>query len=568
MEQAVLLTDGDQPGLSSGSSRPAGWKRHWQAGLVLVLVLAVTAVLAISARTSYLNSETRLTKLQTRLTAQLLQTAQPQLQATLGRVVGLAAASSDPVGAFQAAISSQIAPKGSFAAAGLAVVQNGQVRVLAHAGAPSISALTSQQTQQLYMTAARSPTLITTRVVSGKLQRIGYLLSAQGPGGTYVVGASQQLPAGYHVTVPANSPVSNLNFALYFGPKVAPGALLETDAKRLPLSGTVAKASAPLGNNVLTLVASPKSSLAGKWSEYLPWGILVAGLLLALMGAALTDRLVRRRRFAESAATASEELYHQQRDLSLSLQRVLLPKTLPVLPGFEAAARYVPAAKGAEIGGDWYSVVGVDDHRFAVVIGDVSGHGIAASGTMASLRYSIRALARLGFSPDDLLHHTSQDKETGLDDQFATALVGVVDTQSNEISIASAGHLPPLVIRNGASEFLQIAPGRPLGVDGPPPKLARATFSPGSTLVFFTDGLVEKRGESLYTGLERLAAVAAEGPTDPGELIEHILGSLIKADHEDDIAVLAIRFSRMDSDPSLRDPSPEVTTAGAVNRAT
>lgn len=524
------------------SPTSSGWRSHWQAGTVLVLGLLVTTVLTVTSALSYAHNERRLTSLQTRLAASVLQTAQPQLQATLGRVIGLAAAATNPVTTFRAAMTGELAPTGPFASATLALVRAGQVRVLDHVGSPPIQSLGATATTQLLLQAARSSSLVTSRAVGDGIQKLGYLLSARGREGVYVIGASQQLPAGRRLAGPAGSSNTSLNFALYFGRSASPAALIETNATRLPLTGTVSTAIVPFGNNVLTLVASPRGSLAGRWAEFLPWGILGLGILLSVAAAVVAENLVRGRR-------AAETLYTQQRRMSETLQHSLLPKSLPSVPGWEFAARYVPATRGAEIGGDWYSVVEVDDHRFTLVIGDVSGHDLAAAGVMAALRYTIRALAKLGIPPDEILDRTTRELDVTTDDQFATVLVGTVDTSRQEVTLASAGHLPPLMLREGRPEFLSVPPGVPLGIPGPAPQPVAVPFPAGSTLVAFTDGLVEQRGQALDAGLERLAAASAGSQAGPAELIAHLVTTLAGCDQEDDLAVMAIRFSTRDAKP-------------------
>ena len=372
--------------------RWVGWRRYWQAGTVLLLGLLITTGLTVSSALSYGRNERRLTSLQTKLTASVLQTAQPQLQARLGRVIGLTAGAADPTATFRIAMAAELAPRGPFASATMAVVQAGRVRVLDHVGSAPLQGLSSGATTQLLLQAARTASLVTTRAVGGGVQKLGYLLSARGTDRVYVVGASQQLPAARRVTVPPGSPDANLNFALYFGPRVSAGALIETNVGRVPLTGTVSQATVPFGNNVLTLVASPRGSLAGAWAQYLPWGILGLGILLSVSAAGVTDILVRRR-------TTAEGLYLQQRRVSETLQRSLLPKRLPAIAGWEFAGRYAPATKGAEIGGDWYSLVEVDDCRFALVVGDVSGHDLAAAGVMAALRYTNSHPGKTGRRP-------------------------------------------------------------------------------------------------------------------------------------------------------------------------
>ena len=517
------------------------WRRHWRAGAIFALGLVVTVVLTVSSAVSYADNQRRLTSLQTRLTASVLQTAQPQLQAILGRVIGLTATASDPLATFETEMTGQLAPKGPFASATVAVVSAGQVRVLGHIGSAPLQGLTSQATTAVFLQASRTSTLVTDRIVAAGSQKLGYLLSAKGRNGVYVVGASQELPVGRRVPVSAGSPDANLNIALYFGSSINPAALVETNAGRLPLSGTVTKATIPFGNNVLTLVASPRGSLAGTWAQYLPWGILGFGILFSIAAAAVTGNLVRRHRTAEA-------LYRQQRTLSETLQHSLLPRRLPDIAGWEFAARYLPATKGAEIGGDWYSVVQVDDHRFALVVGDVSGHDLAAAGVMAALRYTIRTLAKQGIPPDEILDRANEELDVVTDQHFATVLVGVVDTRMQEMTLASAGHPPPLLVhQQGRPEYLRVPPGLPLGLPSRArPRPTTVYLAPGTTLVAFTDGLIEKRTQSLEVGLAQLAT-AADGPGPPVGLIDRIVGALVGPDQDDDIAILVIQFSTQDA---------------------
>jgi serine phosphatase RsbU (regulator of sigma subunit) len=139
----------------------------------------------------------------------------------------------------------------------------------------------------------------------------------------------------------------------------------------------------------------------------------------------------------------------------------------------------------------------------ALVVGDVSGHDLAAAGVMAALRYTIRTLAKLGVAPDEILERAAQELDVVTDDHFATVLVGMVDMRMEELTLASAGHPPPLLLDEGRARFLNLAPGVPLGVAGPRPEPITIHFSPGSTLVVFTDGLIDRRGQSLDEGLQR-----------------------------------------------------------------
>ena len=267
------------------------------------------------------------------------------------------------------------------------------------------------------------------------------------------------MPGNRRIVIPSSSPDAGLNIAIYFGKTTSSAALVETNVSHLPLTGTVSTAVVPFGSSVLTLVISPRSPLTGRWSELLPWGILVVGLLLTIGLVAMTERLVRRRQCAEQLAEENRRLYGEQRNVSLTLQRSLLPKELPTIDGVEFAARYIPGESGIEVGGDWYSAIAIDDHRFAFVVGDVSGRGLAAATIMAGLRYTIRAYATLGYDPARILEMASKEINIGSDGHFATVLVGLVDNDRREVTMANAGHLPALLL-NQRTERIRRSTGR------------------------------------------------------------------------------------------------------------
>jgi serine phosphatase RsbU (regulator of sigma subunit) len=527
------------------SSSPVGppRSRRWRVGsAVLLLGLAVTALMAVPAEVGYRHNERRLLRLQTGLTASLLATAPRQTEATLGRIVGLAAESPDPVGTFKAAVASVMAPAGPFASASLAQVVGGKATVLTHVGTAPITDLSSPSILRVFEEAATSASLATSRATAPGVQKIGYLLSAQGGAGTFVVSASQQLPWPDRVTVAKGSPDTNLNFAIYFGRTTAASALVA--ATRSMPSGIVDRTTVPFGNSVLTLVASPRGAQGGRWAEYLPWGIAIVGIVISLLGAFEAERLNRRRAAAEASADAHRDLYHHQRAVSETLQRSLLPRTLPRFPGVDIAAKYVPATRDAEVGGDWYSVIasGDDDDGFVFVVGDVSGCGIQAAGTMASLRYTTRTLAKLGFPPAEILRRANDEINLMEDGHFATALVGSVSLATREMVIASAGHPPPYLLRDVEGAFIPLTTGPPLGITTVSPTPTTIAFTPGSTLIAFTDGLIERRNENLDVGFLRLAAVASSDAPSAEALLTRIVDTLTVDGTEDDVAILVIKF--------------------------
>jgi serine phosphatase RsbU (regulator of sigma subunit) len=299
----------------------------------------------------------------------------------------------------------------------------------------------------------------------------------------------------------------------------------------------------PFGSSVLTLAISPNGSPAGPWSEILPWGILVVGLIFTFGVIAMTERLIRRRRHAEQLAEENRRLYGEQRNVSLTLQRSLLPKALPTIDGVEFAARYIPGESGIEVGGDWYSAIAIDDHRFAFVVGDVSGRGLAAATIMAGLRFTIRAFASIGYSPERILEMAAKEVSVRGDGHFATVLVGLVDNDRREITMANAGHPPPLLLTSGQSGFVKVPVGVPLGIGSPAYESVTITFGSTSTLIAYTDGLIERRAEALDVGMERLRVAASlEAPS-----VDHLLTRIADCvfagrGSDDDTAILAIRW--------------------------
>jgi PAS domain S-box-containing protein len=226
-----------------------------------------------------------------------------------------------------------------------------------------------------------------------------------------------------------------------------------------------------------------------------------------------------------------------------TLQRSLLPEVLPEIPGIALAARYVPATRDAEVGGDWYDVVLLPDGRLGVAIGDVAGHGLRAAATMGQLRMALRAYAIESESPGEVVARMQQlVRALGLPD-MATVAYLVFDPDSGLLVFANAGHPPPLLItETGEATFLEEGLAPPLGTMPHAEHLeATARVAPGSTLLLFTDGLIERRGVSLREGMERLRGEALSAGSDLEGLCDYLLASLVEEDVQDDIAILALQ---------------------------
>ncbi len=248
---------------------------------------------------------------------------------------------------------------------------------------------------------------------------------------------------------------------------------------------------------------------------------------------------------AERAALAVEEAQlAEQRAITERLQRTLLPHALADFPGLRFSAKYLPAGTGIKIGGDWYDVCQLLDGRVAVVIGDVVGRGVVAAAVMSEIRTAMRAylleghdLATVMSLLDELL--SSMDRSRG-----ATAAIFALDMELAELEMVSAGHVPALLIEpDGTSRLLFDGQGPPLGV-GPWHAYAsrRLPYPTGSVLLLYTDGLIERRGESIDCGLERLVA-AADGAWRSNGLpfADRVYKRLVTNPVlEDDVALLAI----------------------------
>jgi sigma-B regulation protein RsbU (phosphoserine phosphatase) len=222
------------------------------------------------------------------------------------------------------------------------------------------------------------------------------------------------------------------------------------------------------------------------------------------------------------------------------LQRSLLPSQLPVLPGLEFAARYVPGG-GGEVGGDWYDVFDVPSGHIYVVVGDVVGRGIAAAVAMGRIRTALRAYALQTADPAELLGCLDAHIRYFESEMMATVLCAVVAPHRDRVAISSAGHPPPVSTSPGRpAELVDVPPDLPLGIG--PARSRRTTMlplAPGHGMLLYTDGLVERRGVPLDVGLHRLCAAVRPGP--PDEVCGKVMFEMLGADRaEDDVALLSL----------------------------
>ncbi|MEU6980815.1 MULTISPECIES: ATP-binding SpoIIE family protein phosphatase [unclassified Streptomyces] len=269
-------------------------------------------------------------------------------------------------------------------------------------------------------------------------------------------------------------------------------------------------------------------------------------------------------------------LYGREAYIADELQRTMLPDSLPQPTGVRLASRYLPAAETARVGGDWYDAIPLPGSRVALVVGDVMGHSMTSAAIMGQLRTTAQTLAGLDLPPQEVLHHLDEQAQRLGENRMATCMYAVYDPVSHRITIANAGHPPPILLHlGGRAEVLRVPPGAPIGVGGVDFEAVELDAPAGATLLLYTDGLVESRLRDVWTGIEqlreRLAATAQlTGPdhSPPLEaLCDDVLDMLGPGDRDDDIALLAARFDGIaPSDVAYWFLEPEDAAPGRARR--
>ena len=246
--------------------------------------------------------------------------------------------------------------------------------------------------------------------------------------------------------------------------------------------------------------------------------------------------------------------YTREHATAETLQRSLLPRSLPDQSAVDVAYRYLPARAG--VGGDWFDVLPLPGARVALVVGDVVGHGLHATATMGRLRTAVQNFSALDLPPDEILGHLDdlvlgiEQENVGEDRTVvtgATCLYAIYDPSSGRCTAARAGHPPPLVVGPGTSaEILEIPAGPPLGVGGLPFEAAEVMLSEGSRLVMYTDGLIEDRARDIDEGLDRLRAAVDRAPQAPEDVCRIVLDAMLPRHPGDDVALLVARTHVLD----------------------
>jgi serine phosphatase RsbU (regulator of sigma subunit) len=264
-----------------------------------------------------------------------------------------------------------------------------------------------------------------------------------------------------------------------------------------------------------------------------------------------TQDVTEQRRAADAVDTARRQLLRREMELAEehrvkeTLQRAVLPASLPKGPGFRLAAHYLPAERPSLVGGDWYDAFRLPDGTLAVAVGDVVGHDLVAAATMGQMRNALRAYAFSDGPPGNVLGRLNALTSGLSEGALATAIYGRVDVDRCTFSWAGAGHPPPLLISAEGARFLEAPDGMMLGAEaGTGYGDADVAIPPDGALVLYTDGLVERRDRDLDAGGAALLEAAADLAGKPAKEICASLAArmLPGGGHEDDVCLLVVEL--------------------------
>jgi PAS domain S-box-containing protein len=278
------------------------------------------------------------------------------------------------------------------------------------------------------------------------------------------------------------------------------------------------------------------------------------------LGVIVLGRGARRPRFTETDVQVVEELgrrltiglantdaFAREHAIAETLQRSLLPDTLPEIPGLDLAVRYLPATEGADVGGDWYDAFPLEGGLIGLVTGDVAGHSIASASIMGQVRSLLRGYAVDDPAPARVLERANTAVTSLLPDVLASVVYAVLDPATGDLSYANAGHPPPLIATDdGHAEYLDDAAGTMLGASAATSfSTGRRLLRPGTRLLFYTDGLIEDRQRDITDGLTMLAeTLRHSGPGSAAQTCATVLAAMLgAARRHDDVCLLTARLA-------------------------
>jgi serine phosphatase RsbU (regulator of sigma subunit) len=544
---------------------------HGVSIIVLVAGLAITGLLSFAASEVHDANEDRLLEQQGQVAATIARAAVPNVQTPLATAAALMDATRGDETAFLRQMAPTIESR-QFASVSVWRLDDLSAPIVVRGAPPELASESPETIRAFFERTERARSQPRPLAVKDLLdppeRRLGYAVVAPAPSAQFAVYAEAALPRRRQANIARDSGFDNLGYALYFGRAEEPARLLaSSDGRGVPEDVRRATEVVPFGDQSLFIVVTPLEDLGGDLLQRLPLIILGTGVVFTIALTLLVERVGRQRARAEGlaqdlevAAAENERLFTEQRDIAVTLQRSLLPPSPPTIPGVETAARYEAGVQGTEVGGDWYDVIPLAPDRLLFSVGDVCGRGLGAATTMAALRYAIRAHALEGLGPAEILGRLGPHFGPGSEDRFATAVCAVLDTTRAELTVARAGHPDLLLVTGSEAAYLGAPVGPPIGVERDAVyREVVATIPVTGAVLAFTDGLVERRGRHLDEGLDRLARSAANHDGSAAGLVEGAVDDLAATDGEDDVAVLAVRWTRTVTSPqpprTQRDPA-------------
>jgi serine phosphatase RsbU (regulator of sigma subunit) len=527
----------------SPRTRPRRW--HTPTIAVLLAGLLLTAMLSFGAAVVHRNNERRLLHQRVREVAAVVTTATSAVQTPLSSGAVHAEATHGNTTDFRRLYGPIVAKDRPFVSVSLWRAGASKPKPMVVVGVrPELETMPRAAIRQYLAAAQAASTFQLENLLNGSERRLGYALAAS-PHARYVVYAEGALPKNRRANIDSNSAFADLDYSLYVGTQPDDAQLIATSTAGGRLAQPRSSATIPFGDGQLLIVMHARDELGGTLLARLPWLLALLGTLLTLGAALLVERLCSRRDEAEALAAENAKLYADQHSVALTLQHSLMSDVLPETAGLEIGARYLAGVEGIDIGGDWYDVIPLGDDNVFVTVGDVSGRGLAAATTMAKIRFAIRAYAAEGDSPGVVLTKLSKLLEIGNDDHFATVLCARIDVPGHRVTFAKAGHLDPLLMVDTTSEFVRVPTGLPVGVARSPSYEETTLEVPRhATLLFYTDGLVERRGEIVDVGLERLRIASVSGiGRSVSSVLDDVVGVVIPNGSNDDTAILGVRWT-------------------------
>jgi len=512
-----------------------GARLHGPSAVVLTIGLACSLILCAVTLRAISDGNTRALHTQVRQVASALQAAVPAIQQPLVAADRIALIAGTR--AFRSFVEPDVeGGQAPFRSISLwKRTKGGRLTLVALARSSPNAPFAAGPVARTLATLHPSSQLQVTGLYSGTLRGLGFAELAPGGARNLIVYAETRLPT-------PSSQFAGLDFAIFFGRSTSSANLIETSI-HIPAKGTLTSAVVPFGSANVTIVTTIVGRPPGVLPNSIPWGIALGGSLLSLVAALTTERHVRRREHAESVAIDQSARHDEQRGIAQTLQHSLLPADELAFPGVEMATRYVAGVEHLDVGGDWYDAIRVDDDHLFLTIGDVSGRGLKAATVMSSLRHAIRAYAVQGDDPGTVVRKLDELVDVERDECFATVLCASLDVPRHRVTFASAGHLPPLLVDKEGARLVAMPVNKPAGVAGVE-RQRSATLSvlPGTALVFFTDGLVERRERGVDEGLEALRRAVPTPDVAIGTMLTGILDQLVPGGSDDDLALLGLKW--------------------------